>query len=45
VIADPKTLLPYRTVVKETKTFVVSAKGEASKTSEETEESVTKYSY
>jgi hypothetical protein len=45
VIADPKTLLPYRTVVRETKSFVVSAKGAAPRTSEETEESVTTYSY
>lgn len=45
VIADPQTLLPYRTVVKETKTFTVSAKGEAPRTSEETSESVTTYSY
>jgi hypothetical protein len=45
VIADPKTLLPYRTVVKETKTFAVSAKGEAPRTSVEIEESVTTYSY
>jgi hypothetical protein len=45
VIADPKTLLPYRTVVKESKSFVVSAKGESPRTSEETEESVTTYSY
>ncbi|HUF80294.1 MAG TPA: hypothetical protein VMN03_04095, partial [Burkholderiales bacterium] len=44
VIADPKTLLPYRTVVKETKTFAVSAKGEAPRTSVEIEESVTTYS-
>ena len=45
VIADPKTLLPYRTVVKETKSFVVSAKGGPSKASEETHESITIYSY
>jgi hypothetical protein len=45
VIADPKTLLPYRSVMKETKTFVVSAKGEAPRTSVETQESVTTYSY
>jgi hypothetical protein len=45
VIADPKTLLPYRTVVNETKTFVVSAKGEAPRTSVETRETVTTYSY
>jgi hypothetical protein len=45
VIADPKTLLPYRSVVKERKSFVVSAKDEAPRTSEETKESVTVYSY
>lgn len=45
VIADPKTLLPYRTVVNETKTFVASAKGEAPRTSVETRETVTTYSY
>jgi len=45
VIADPKTLLPYRTLVKETKTFTVSAKGEAPRSSEEIEETVTTYSY
>src|SRR5688572_23227699 len=45
VLADPKTLLPYRSVVKETKRFVVSAKGEAPRTSEETHESFTTYSY
>jgi hypothetical protein len=45
VIADPKTLLPYRSVVKETKRFVISAKGEAPRTSEETHESVTTYTY
>jgi hypothetical protein len=45
VIADPKTLLPYRSVVKETKRFVISAKGEAPRTSEETHESVATYTY
>jgi hypothetical protein len=45
VIADPDTLLPYRSVVKETKTFTVSAKGSAPKTTEETSERVTIYSY
>ena len=45
VVADPKTLLPYRTVVKETKTFVILAKGQAPRTSEETSESTTLYSY
>jgi hypothetical protein len=45
VLADPDTLLPYRTVVKETKTFVISAKGEAPRTSVETRESTTLYSY
>ena len=45
VIADPKTLLPYRSVVKETKTFVLSAKGAPPTTSEEVQESITSYSY
>jgi hypothetical protein len=45
VIADPQTLLPYRTVVTETKTFTVSAKGAAPRSSEETSETVTTYSY
>jgi hypothetical protein len=45
VIADPETLLPYRTVVKETKSFVVSAQGSPPKASEETHESITTYSY
>jgi hypothetical protein len=45
VIADPRTLLPYRTVVKETKSFVVSARGEAPRASEETRESVATYTY
>jgi hypothetical protein len=45
VIADPETLLPYRTVVRETKSFVVSAKGAPSNASEETHESITTYSY
>jgi hypothetical protein len=45
VIADPKTLLPYRTVVRETKRFVVAARGEAPRASEETRESVTTYTY
>jgi hypothetical protein len=45
VIADPETLLPYRSVVKETKSFTISAKGSAPKTSEETSERVTTYSY
>lgn len=45
LIADPKTLLPYRSVVKETKSFVVSAKGTAPKASEETQETITTYSY
>jgi len=45
VIADPKTLLPYRSAIKEVKTFTVSAKGEASRTSEETSETTTIYSY
>jgi len=45
VLADPKTLLPYRSVVKETKRFVVSAKGEPPRTSEETHESFTTYTY
>jgi hypothetical protein len=45
VLADPKTLLPYRSVVRETKRFVVSAKGEAPRTSEETHESFTTYTY
>ena len=45
VLADPDTLLPYRSVVKETKTFVISAKGEAPRTSVETREATTLYSY
>jgi hypothetical protein len=45
VIADPKTMLPYRTVIKETKTFVISGGGGQSRTSEEIRESVTIYSY
>jgi len=45
VIADPDTLLPYRSVVKETKSFVVSARGAGSHASEETRESTTVYSY
>ena len=45
VIADPKSLLPYRSTVKETKTFVISARGEAPRASAETRESVTTYSY
>jgi hypothetical protein len=45
VIADPDTLLPYRSVVKETKTFTLSAKGTGPRTTEETSERVTSYSY
>jgi hypothetical protein len=45
VIADPKTLLPYRSVMKETKRFVVAVKGEAPVASEELTETVTTYSY
>jgi hypothetical protein len=45
VLADPSTLLPYRSAVTETKRFVISAKGEATRTTEETQESVTTYSY
>ena len=45
VIADPDKMLPYRSVVKDTKTFTVSAKGEAPRTSDETKETVTTYSY
>jgi hypothetical protein len=45
VITDPKTLLPYRSVIKETKRFVVSVKSEAPVASEEVTETVTTYSY
>ena len=45
VIADPDTLLPYRSVVKETKSFVVSVRGVGSQSSEESRETTTVYSY
>lgn len=45
VVADPKTLLPYRSSVKETKTFLISARGESPRESVETSETVTTYTY